>query len=35
MHKIHHEYDTVYTLVTEYFHPVDYAIANIVTISII
>ena len=27
MHKVHHEYDTLYTPVTEYFHPFDYVLA--------
>jgi sterol desaturase/sphingolipid hydroxylase (fatty acid hydroxylase superfamily) len=30
MHKIHHEYDKVFTLATEYFHPFDYVMANLV-----
>lgn len=32
MHKIHHEYDKVFTFTTEYFHPLDYAVANVVIV---
>jgi sterol desaturase/sphingolipid hydroxylase (fatty acid hydroxylase superfamily) len=35
MHKIHHEYDKVFTFTTEYFHPFDYAIANVVMNSLL
>lgn len=31
MHKVHHEYDTLYTWVAEYLHPGDYIFANLVT----
>ena len=34
MHKIHHEYDKVFTFTTEYFHPLDYAVANVVSLSL-
>lgn len=34
MHKIHHQYDTLYTWVTEYFHPLDFLVANLVNISL-
>ena len=33
MHKVHHEYDSLYTWATEYFHPFDYAVGNLVKIS--
>ena len=32
-HKVHHEYDKVYTFATEYFHPIDYVIGNLVPLS--
>lgn len=32
MHKIHHEFDTLFTWVTEYFHPLDFVLANLVMI---
>ena len=31
-HKVHHEYDKVYTFSTEYMHPVDLVLSNIVNI---
>lgn len=34
MHKVHHEYDNLYSLVTEYFHPVDFILANVVIIKL-
>lgn len=34
MHKIHHEYDKIFTVATEYFHPFDFAIANVVQMVI-
>jgi sterol desaturase/sphingolipid hydroxylase (fatty acid hydroxylase superfamily) len=30
MHKIHHEYDKIYTFATEYFHPLDFGLGNVV-----
>jgi len=29
-HKVHHEYDKVFTVATEYFHPVDLILGNVV-----
>lgn len=31
-HKVHHEYDKVFTVATEYFHPVDLILGNVVLI---
>jgi sterol desaturase/sphingolipid hydroxylase (fatty acid hydroxylase superfamily) len=30
-HKVHHEYDKVFTVATEYFHPVDLILGNVVS----
>lgn len=34
LHKIHHEYDKVFTFSTEYFHPVDFVLGNIVSLHL-
>ena len=31
-HKVHHEYDKVFTVATEYFHPVDLVLGNVVLV---
>jgi hypothetical protein len=35
MHKVHHEYDVLYTWVAEYLHPGDFLLANIVPPSLV
>jgi sterol desaturase/sphingolipid hydroxylase (fatty acid hydroxylase superfamily) len=34
MHKVHHEYDTLFTWITEYFHPLDFVVANLVQMAL-